>query len=95
MALLYGSVASATVNLLGTNPVFSKVFEGRGQSSTNSVVGVLVMLNAIVASAFVVESALQLRVEESSERAEPQHTGSVSRLRWAGDGSWYRCLDLS
>lgn len=85
MALLYGSVASAMVDLLGTNPVFSKVFEGQGQSITNSVVGLLVMLNAIVASAFVVESALQLRVEESSGRAEPQLAGSVSRLRWAGE----------
>ncbi|MEV8180989.1 ABC transporter permease [Specibacter sp. NPDC078692] len=83
MALLYGSVASAMVDLLGTNPVFSKVFAGQGQSITNSVLGLLVMLNAIVASAFVVESTLQLRVEEASGRAEPQLAGSVSRLRWA------------
>jgi len=41
------------------------------------------MLNAIVASAFVTESALQLRVEEASGRAEPQLAGSLSRLRWA------------
>ncbi|MGA7206226.1 MAG: ABC transporter permease [Specibacter sp.] len=84
MAVLYGSVATAMVNLLGKNSMFAAVFGGQGRSITNSVIGLLVMLNAIVASAFVVESALQLRVEEASGRAEPQLAGSVSRLRWAG-----------
>lgn len=84
MALLYGSVASAMANLLGSNPVFTAVFGGNGSSITNGVLGLLVMLNAIVASAFVVESALQVRAEEASGRAEPQLAGSISRLRWAG-----------
>lgn len=84
MALLYGSVAAAMSNLLGSNAAFAAVFGDQGTSITNSVLGLLVMLNAIAASAFVVESALQVRVEEASGRAEPQLAGSVSRLRWAG-----------
>ncbi|WP_051388838.1 ABC transporter permease [Arthrobacter sp. 35W] len=84
MALLYGSVASAMANLLGSNPVFAAVFGPNGSSATKGVIALLVMLNAIVASAFVVESALQVRVEEASGRAEPQLAGSISRIQWAG-----------
>ncbi|HEY8700704.1 MAG TPA: ABC transporter permease [Arthrobacter sp.] len=84
MALLYGSVAAAMANLLGSNAAYAAMFRGHGSSFTDGVVGLLVMLNAIVASAFVVESALQVRAEEASGRAEPQLAGSISRLRWAG-----------
>jgi ABC-2 type transport system permease protein len=84
MALLYGSVASAMANLLGSNPLFAAVFGNSGSPITEGVLALLVMLNAILASAFVVESALQVRTEEASGRAEPQLAGSLSRLQWAG-----------
>ncbi len=84
MAWLYGSVASAMAGLLGTNTVFIDLVGGHGSATTSGVLGFLMMLNAIAVNAFVVESALQLRTEEASGRAEPQLAGSVSRLRWAG-----------
>jgi len=85
MAVLYGSVASAMADLLGTNPLFVRVFGANGSSLIDGVLALLVLLNAAVASAFVVESALQVRVEEASGRAESQLAGSLSRLRWAGE----------
>jgi len=84
MGLLYGSVAAQMADLLASNAMYAAMFAGHGSSFTDGVIGLLVMLNAIVASAFVVESALQVRTEEASGLAEPQLAGSVSRLRWAG-----------
>jgi ABC-2 type transport system permease protein len=71
-------------NLLGSNPLFAAVFGNSGSPITEGVLALLVMLNAILASAFVVESALQVRTEEASGRAEPQLAGSLSRLQWVG-----------
>ena len=88
MAWMYGSVASAMADLLGTNTVFITLVGGHGTATTSGVLGFLLMLNAIAVNAFVVESALQLGTEEATGRAESQLAGSVSRLRWA----WGRLL---
>ena len=83
MALLYGSVASAMADLLAGNALFTAVLGPDTSAETNSVLGWLVMLNAVAASAFAVESTLQMRTEELSGRAAAQLAGNVSRLRWA------------
>ncbi|MBW4095150.1 MAG: ABC transporter permease, partial [Acidobacteria bacterium] len=84
MAILYGSVASAMANLLGSNPLFMAAFGTKGSSVLDGVLGLLLLLNAMVASAFALESVLQVRAEEASGRAESQLAGSISRLHWAG-----------
>ncbi|MFJ6416039.1 ABC transporter permease [Paeniglutamicibacter sp. NPDC091659] len=88
MAWMYGSVASAMADLLGTNTVFITLVGRHGTATTSGVLMFLSMLNAIAVNAFVVESALQLRTEEATGRAEAQLAGSLSRLRWA----WGRLL---
>ncbi|CAN5121436.1 exporter of polyketide antibiotics [soil metagenome] len=84
MAALYGSVANSMANLLASNATFTAVLGGHSASITNGVIGLLVIFNAIVATAFAIQSVLQIRGEEASGRAELQLAGNISRLRWAG-----------
>ncbi|GAA4142472.1 ABC transporter permease [Leifsonia shinshuensis] len=84
LAILYGSVATAIANLLGSNPVFAAYIGGHTSTFVNAILGWLVLLNGIIASAFGVQTALQARSEEAAGYAEPQLAGSISRLRWSG-----------
>lgn len=83
MAVLYGSVATAIANLLGSNALFTAYIGSHASSFVDGILGWLVMLNAIVASGFVVESALRVRGEEAAGFAELQLAARVSRLRWS------------
>jgi polyether ionophore transport system permease protein len=83
MAVLYGSVATAMADLISPdNPIYA-VLGIDSAAVIDGMLGLLVMMVALVVTAFAVQSAIQLRAEESSGRGEVQLTGGISRTRWA------------
>ncbi|MDN5762128.1 MAG: hypothetical protein L0H41_07420 [Microlunatus sp.] len=83
MAVLYGSVAIAMADLIGSNSPLAAMLGIEAAAVMDTMLALLVMLVALVAAAFAVQSAIQLRTEEATGRAELQLSGGISRSGWA------------
>jgi ABC-2 type transport system permease protein len=80
-ALLFGSVVEAMSNMLkdaGSAP--TAMIGGTG---VEALLSMLVMIIAMVTTAFALQSAVSLRADEASGIVEPQLAGALSRSRWA------------
>lgn len=81
-ALLYGAIGIEIADLLEDNPQFSAFLASKGDL-LDGYFATMLDFYAIVASGFVIASALRPASEEKSARAElPLATGG-SRVRWA------------
>lgn len=82
-ALFFGTVATAMADLLsGDNPI-AQLFLGGSKDVLDGLLGFFAMANALLISAFALQSADTIRAEESSGRAEFQWSRAISRVGWA------------
>ncbi len=82
-ATFFGGVATAMADLLsGDNPI-AQGFLGGSKDVLDGLLGFFLMANALLVSAFVLQSTGAIRAEESAGRTEMQWSSAISRIRWA------------
>ncbi|HLF59547.1 MAG TPA: MprA protease, GlyGly-CTERM protein-sorting domain-containing form [Acidimicrobiia bacterium] len=83
---VYGSIADSVGGFLGDNPQLTEIFERLGGEAgiTEAYFATAMGILALIATAYAVRSALRLRVEEESLRADSVLATTTPRLRWAG-----------
>jgi polyether ionophore transport system permease protein len=81
-AMLFGSVVQAMHDLLdeAAGPVKDLI----GGTGIDALLSLLMVLIALVATVFALQSTVSLRADEASGIVEPQLAGALSRARWAG-----------
>ena len=84
IGIAYGWIGPTVDTFIGQNKALAEVLAGGGgRSLTDSYFAVSFRLMALVATGFALQSALRLRSEEISMRAEPVLATPVSRWRFA------------
>ena len=86
--LAYGSMINEIGEQYGDNPMVQDYFVALGldtQQLTESVIAMVVMFMALLASLFTVSTISRLRSDETSNLAENLLATAVSRIRWAGE----------
>lgn len=84
LGVVYGSIGDDVDELLEDNPGYADFFaQFEGASLTDSFFATAMVMLAVIAAGFSISSALQMRAEESSGRAEPMLASPISRPRWA------------
>jgi len=81
--LAYGSVGQDIEELLNDTPEMADMLAQAGGNLVDSFFATTILMLALLGSGFSIQSALRLRSEESSGRAEPLLATSISRARWA------------
>lgn len=81
--LFFGGVASAMSDLLSGNSPIAQAFLGESKDVLESLLGFFVMANALLVSAFALQSADSIRAAESAGHVELQWSSAISRTRWA------------
>jgi ABC-2 type transport system permease protein len=83
LAAAVGSLSRAVQDMARDNPVLSDYLAAGGQGSlTDSFFSSMLLVQALLCSAFAVSSALRLRSEETSGRLESLLATGLSRTRW-------------
>jgi len=82
-ALFYGSVATAMANLLDGNSAVAQAFSGGSKDLVVGLLGFFAMANALLISAFALQSADTVRADEANGRAELEWSRAISRTGWA------------
>ena len=79
-----GAAAQGIGSLAGTSSALEKEFTRIGGASAivNAYLGSLMLLAGLIAAAYGVSAVLQLRTEETGDRADPILSGAVGRVRW-------------
>jgi ABC-2 type transport system permease protein len=82
---IFGAAGKGIGSLLGSSSQFRDVFARLGGQTaiTNAYLAAVVMLAGMVAAAYAVSAALQLRTEETTGLGDPVLTTATGRLRWA------------
>lgn len=80
-ALMLGSVVEAMNDLLAD--ASGRVLDVIGGVGIDAMLSLLVVMIALVATVFAVQSTATLRTDEATGIIEPQLAGAVSRIRWA------------
>ncbi|HEX6423504.1 MAG TPA: hypothetical protein VFZ79_08495 [Acidimicrobiales bacterium] len=83
IAVSYGSLGEDVEDLLGDNDAFADIVAQAGGDLTDSFFATSTLMIALIAGGFAVSSALRLRSEESSGRAEALLVTGIGRTRWA------------
>ena len=80
----YGSIAPSIDTFIGHNKALADMLAGPGGGSlTDAYFATSFQILALLGTGFAIQSALRLRSEETSLRAEPVLATPVSRWRWA------------
>ena len=83
--IAYGWIAPTVDSFIGQNKALAEMMAAAGGASlTDSYFATSFRILALLGTGFAIQSALRLRSEESSMRAEPVLATAVSRWRWAG-----------
>jgi ABC-2 type transport system permease protein len=82
--LAYGSVGKDVEDLIADSPEMADMLAQAGGNLVDSFFATTMLMLALLGSGFSIQSALRLRSEESSGRAEPLLATCVSRARWTG-----------
>jgi len=83
-AVAYGSIAPSIDTFIGNNKSLADMLAGSGGASlTDAYFATSFQILALLGTGFAIQSALRLRSEETSLRAEPVLATPVSRWRWA------------
>ena len=84
IGLLMGALASSVADFIN-NPSTREYFQKLGGASaiTDAYLSSILVISAIVASAFGIQIVARLRAEEAGGRAEPILATATSRVRWA------------
>lgn len=81
--LVMGSFSQELVEMVESNPTVAEFLAAAGGGSiVESYFAVMLLICAVIVSAFTVSSALRLRGEEAAGRLEPLLATPVSRQRW-------------
>jgi polyether ionophore transport system permease protein len=78
----YGSITSTIDQFVGDNQAIQDVIARRGGSLVDSFLATSLLILALVAGGFAVQSTLRLRGEETTGRTEVVLATPVSRARW-------------
>ncbi len=82
--IAYGWIGPTVDAFIGQNKTLAEILAGAGGTDlTDSYFAASFRFIALVAAGFAIQSALRLRSEETSMRAEPVLATPVSRWRWA------------
>jgi ABC-2 type transport system permease protein len=81
--LVYGSLVSATEDLVAQAPELLDVIPGGADSIVDGYIVITVVFLAVLAACAGVAMVLRLRSEEQAGRAEPLLATPVARTRWA------------
>ena len=81
--VLFGSVGPEVVEMVRSNPELAQAIGASGDAVLESYFATAVGITAVVGTGFAVSSALRLRSEESTGRAEALLATGVSRVGWA------------
>jgi ABC-2 type transport system permease protein len=84
LAAAYGSIGNTIEEYVADNPEIADFLPGGASDVIDSYLALTVMLSALIVGAFGVSSAMRLRGEETSGRAEPVLATATSRARWVG-----------
>ena len=80
-ALLFGSVVKSMTTLMtDAGGIAADLMRGAG---VEALLSLLLVMIAMITTAFAIQSAVSLRSEEASGIIEPQLAGALSRTRWA------------
>ena len=84
MFAVCGAAAKGIGQLFGTSSALTKEFARLGGQSAivNAYLAALMLLAGLAAAGYGVSAVLRLHAEETSGRADPVLSGSVSRIRW-------------
>jgi ABC-2 type transport system permease protein len=77
-----GSFSQELLELVESNDLLQEFFATQGGSITDAYFAVMLLIIAVIVSAFTVGSALRLRGEETSGRGEPLLATPMSRQTW-------------
>jgi ABC-2 type transport system permease protein len=80
----YGSVGQSIEEYIADNPEVADYLPGGAADVLDSYLALTVMISALIAAAYGVTSALRVRAEETSGRAEPVLATATSRWAWLG-----------
>jgi polyether ionophore transport system permease protein len=84
LALAYGSITNSINDFVQDNKALSDIVAAQGQGTiVEQYLAMSFRVLALVTAAFAVQSALRVRSEETSTRAEPVLATPVSRVRYA------------
>lgn len=79
----YGWVANDVEDFVGDNSTMREMIARAGSASlTDSYLSTSLLMMALIAAGYAVQSALRLRSEETGLRAEPVLATPISRRRW-------------
>jgi ABC-2 type transport system permease protein len=82
---VYGSIADSVGGFLDSNPQLREIFEQLGGEAgiTEAYFATAMGILALIATAYALRSALRLKVEEESLRADSILATATPRVRWA------------
>ena len=81
--LAYGTVGNDIEELVADSPEMADVIAQAGGNLVDSFFATTTLMLALLGSGFAIQSALRLRSEETTGRAEPLLATAISRTRWA------------
>ncbi len=82
LGVAYGSIADTIEQFIRDNPEVAEFLPGGAADVVDAYLALTVGLSALIAAAYGVASALRIRAEELSGRAEPVLATATSRLTW-------------
>lgn len=84
LAAAYGSIGDTIEQYVADNPEVAQYLPGGAADIVDSYLGLTIMMCALITTAFGVVSAMRVRSEETSGRAEPVLATATSRWAWFG-----------
>lgn len=82
LGVAYGSIGDSIEQYVADNPEIADFLPGGAADIVDAYLALTVGLAALLAAAYGVSSALRIRAEETSGRAEPILATATSRLTW-------------
>ncbi|HYN92637.1 MAG TPA: ABC transporter permease [Pilimelia sp.] len=82
LGVAYGSIADTIEQFIRDNPEIAEFLPGGAADVVDAYLALTVGMAALIAAAYGVASALRIRAEETSGRAEPVLATATSRLTW-------------
>jgi ABC-2 type transport system permease protein len=82
LGIAYGSIGDSITQYVADNPEIAEFLPGGAADIVDAYLALTVGVAALLAAAYGVSSALRIRAEETSGRAEPVLATATSRLTW-------------
>lgn len=83
LGVAYGAIADDVDDFVGDNQTMRDMMASAGGNLTDSFLGTSLMIQALIAAGYAIQSSQRLHGEETGLRLEPILATPVSRWRWA------------